>query len=71
MKKGDVVWVNEKTVRGTPLNHEWYGKIMTITKSDTVAVKDINPDSIYVNDVFYRMLSQLELKEVNNGNEKR
>lgn len=60
IKVNDIVWVNEATLAGKPLKHEWYGRVMKI-EGDTVTVKDTGKN--YHGEVFTRMISNLETKE--------
>lgn len=60
IKVGDTVWVNEATLSGKPLKHEWYGKIISI-RGERAEVKDTTGGT-YHGEVFPRLLSNLELK---------
>ena len=60
IKVDDIVWVNEATLSGKPLKHEWYGKVVRID-NEMAIVRDTTGGS-YHGEVFTRMLGYLESK---------
>ena len=60
IKVDDVVWVNEATIGGKPLKHEWYAKVISIDGL-RVKIKDITGGS-YNGETFSRWIMDLELK---------
>tara|TARA_Y100000310_G_scaffold47978_1_gene44531 strand:+ start:158 stop:343 length:186 start_codon:yes stop_codon:yes gene_type:complete len=54
----DQVWVNETTIGGKPLPHEWKGKVKSI-ENEVAVVEDVD-DGDYTGECFTRMIWKLE-----------
>lgn len=61
IKVNDIVWVNESTISGKPLKHEWYGEVIKV-KGEMATIRDTGFES-YHGEIFTRMLTCLEIKE--------
>jgi len=61
IKAGDIVWVNETTLSGQSLEHEWCGKVVSV-KKNIAKVKDTTGGD-YNGEVFIRAIDMLEIKE--------
>ena len=61
LKIGDRVWVNERSLSGKLLKHEWQGEVTKVL-ADGAEIKDCDPNSSYYGQTFPRFFQQLELK---------
>lgn len=62
IKVKGTVWVNEWTISGKPLKHEWYGEIIKINKQTEIATIKDTTKGMYHGETFDRILSNLEPK---------